>query len=314
MDGLIRYVMLPTRLRDLREKASDLVRESGDAPIIPFNIGPYEDLEGNSKIGRQRTLRLMVGLKNICDADAFCGVSDGTMFELRDTLDRRDELGIERDVRVYYGLDPEWEKYYEQLKGKYGDLLARLRGRNHLIALVGPRAVGKTFWSDRLLQHFPQSIRRIKNTTTRLPRDQKDFESYHFTSIEDFQSEIAKKSFLEWDEYLGNYYGSSRAAIKSVLRQYSGIFAITPAGVTALQQLRFEVNLKFILMLPLSSDLLKTNFARRGITGEDQQAKLIADAELFVLPPNINYETLTLTGDIEQDEKALLNIIQPLLK
>lgn len=324
MSGLIRYCEIPTRFAkspewpELRENIQQIVRSWGDAPVIPFDVGPYDDFEGNPKLGdyemrRGRTLKLMVHLKNGCDADAIFGISEGTMIELKDTLDRRDNQGIERDVRVYYGLDPDWEKYYALYKQKYGDLFTRLRGPNHLIALVGPRAIGKTFWSERLLKIFHWKLQRVKNTTTRQPRDEKDHESYNFISREEFEEGIRENRFLEYDQYQGNYYGSSIEEIKKVLKKKSGIFAITPAGAKALYERRFEINLKILRLVPGTEQVLKENFKKRDINDPDEQRKLLDEAKTFALPHEIEHNLVTLSRDTNRDEEKILSIIDPML-
>lgn len=330
MSGLIRYCEIPTRFakspewQKLRENIQQIVRSWGDAPVIPFDVGPYDDFEGNPKLGdyemrRGRTLKLMVHLKNGCDADAIFGISEGTMIELKDTLDRRDKQGIERDVRVYYGLDPDWEKYYALYKQKYGDLFARLRGPNTLIALVGPRAIGKTFWSERLLRMFYWKLQRVKNTTTRDVRkttkkeEKRDRESYNFVSREEFEEGIRENRFLEYDQYQGNYYGSSIEEIKKVLKKKSGIFAITPAGAKALYERRFEINLKILRLVPRTEQVLKENLKKRDINDPDEQRKLLDEAKTFALPDEIEHNIISLSRDMNIDEKGILSIVNLIL-
>ncbi len=308
MPGKIMYCAFPTRLRHLRDKVKTFAKSHGYAPVIPFDIGDYDDFEGNPAIGRERTLKFMIGVMKSCDVIGVFGISEGVMGELKNALD----LGME--IHVFHGLDPEWEKYYEVLKDKYGDLLRRLRGSNHLFALIGARAVGKTFWSNILMAHFGGKLRRVKNTTTRKPRDASDHESYNFVSEEEFKRGIGEYRFLEWDYYLGNYYGSSLDDIRSVLRDSSGIFAITPTGAKALYVHRFEINLTNLLLAPASANVLLANFLRRGINDPKEQMELLLDAEQFSLPPEIGHRIVTVTGNTGEDKATLLSIVEPLIK
>lgn len=300
------YCAMPTRLRDLREEVKTIARKWGYAPSIPFDIGEYEDFEGGS-IGRKRTIEFMIHVMRFCDTVGIFGISDGVMGEMKSGLDEG------KEIRVCYGLDPEWEKYYEQLKDKYGDLLRRLRGPNTLIALVGASAIGKTFWSDELIKRFAGGLKRVKSTTTRQLREAKDRDSYNFVGVEEFQKGIEQNLFLEHDKYLDNYYGSSWTDVKSTLKESCGIFAITPEGAKAFYNCRMEMNLKFILMVPESEEVLRNNYARRGINDPIKEEQLLSKVSHFDLPPEIPHELVVISGDTEKDREKLLKVIEPLI-
>lgn len=307
----IMYCAFPTRLRHLREQVKQIARAWGYAPVIPFDIGDFEDFEGNPRIGRPPTIEFMLhvlgGRKSGCGTLGIFGISDGSMGELKCALD------AEKPVRVFPGLDPEWGKMYEQLKCKYNDLLARLRGNNQLVALVGARAIGKTFWSEFLLKHFGERLKRVKNTTTRTSRNKEDRKSYQFVREEEFKKGIQEYQFLEWDKYQSNYYGSSLKEIRKVLNKTHGIFAITPRGATALNSHRLEINLTTILLVPELEKVLLQNFDRRGITDPKKHAELLGDAKNFTLPPEVRHQKVVVTGDTEKDAKNILKIVEPLI-
>lgn len=314
MSGKIMYCATPSRLKHLRRKIIRIAKRAGYTPIFPFDVGSYEDLEGNPAIGRPKTLKFMANIMKCCDAVGIFGISDGTMYELFEALASKfSAFNPDKEIRVFYGLDPKWEEEYKIHEKKYGDLFARLSGPHHLFALVGPSAIGKTFWSDQLITRFGEALKKVKNTTTRRQRDEKDGESYVFTTEESFKQGIKNSQFLEWDCYLNNYYGSSLSGIKAVLGKNSGIFAMTPTGVEALYQYRFEINLCVILMVPENVEVLKTNFARRNIINPSEQKKLVRKAAKFTLPPEIPHYIVRITGDTKKDKTQLLSIIEPLI-
>ena len=306
MSGKIMYCAIPTRLRHLREPIRRAARELGYAPVIPFDIGEYEDFEGGS-IGRARTLKFMLHVMEFCDTTGIFGISDGTMLEIFESLKQQ------KEIKTFPSFDPEWGTQYEKLKGKYDSPLEKLRGKNFLIALVGPSAIGKTFWSDKLLQRFKDKLIRVKNTTTRSPRNERDHLSYTFIAREEFEKGIQNQRFLEWDYYLGNYYGTSSAEIRSTLEKTSGVFAITPNGALALYQMRFEINIAIILMTPESPQVLQRNFERRGILDPVRQQELFQASKEFVLPENVTHILIPISGEDSKDERLLTASIESLL-
>jgi guanylate kinase len=301
----IMYCATPSRLRHKSGEVKEFARKMGYVPVIPFDVGPFEEFEGG-KIGRARTIALMLQLERGCDATGVFGLSDGTMLEFEDAIIRRQE------VRLIPELDPEWDMRKDGYNKQYGPLFGIIRERNWLVVLVGPTAIGKTFWSDWLLENYFGRLRRVRNTTTRTPRNDADRDSYRFISEEEFKREIDSGNFLEHDRYLNDYYGSSRKEIANVLQFSSGIFALTPKGAAAVYKLSDECNVGVVLLLPESEDVLLHNFDRRSITDVGKRRMLIEKAKEFKLGSAVtNYATVHLSGDFKTDKSRILAAIAP---
>lgn len=304
------YLAHPTRV--WKAGGSDRIvrfaREKGFAPVNPFLCGDFQDFEGGL-VGREGTLRWTLHLQRGCHWSGYFGISEGVMHELDDRL----KWDLEKRMRIFYEdeqgvpFDEKWHEEYERLKDKYGDLLAELRGRNHLVALVGPRAVGKTYWIERLLAHDHLQLEKVRNTTTRKPRNEEDMQCYNFVTKDQFQEKIDAQEFLEHVEYEGQCYGSSLSEIRSVLNRRNGIFAITPEGAEALYRCRFEFNVRF-LVLKAPALVLKKNLEKRGILDPKEQDRHIKDAERFTLPWYIPHEVVELSRT-ESDENRILSVL-----
>ncbi len=309
------YVAHPTRFwhAGQSDRVAEFARKKGFAPVNPFLCGDFKDFEGGL-VGREDTLAWTLHLQRGCHWSGYFGISDGVMMELADRL----KWDKEKRMRVFYEddagvpFDLEWEKHYEVLKGKYGDLFAELRGQNRMIALVGPSAVGKTYWIERLLQSDGSRLQRVKNTTTRPPRDERDGQYYNLVSEEQFLESAGNFEFLEHDRYLNHYYGSSLSEIKKVLRSDNGIFAITPKGAAELNKCRFEINLSIVLLKPASEAVLLKNFGRRDEKDNAKVAESIRKAKEFVLPSDIQHHVLELTGT-KTDEERVFSLMKSLL-
>ena len=304
--GKTMYCAFPTRLMEQKEITKNAARDLGYVPVSPFDLGTREDWEDNPAFGREKTLAFMLKLMHINDAVGIFGISEGVLKEWESALDSGQE------IRIVYGYDPQWEEYANksEFKVRYQKLLRRTLGPNCLFALVGPRAVGKTYWSEKLVAHFDKTLKRVKNTTSRPPRDEKDYESYNFVSRDEFREKLDKNGFLEWDSYQGEYYGSSLETIKFVLQTHSGIFAITPNGAEALYRHRFEINLAIISMQPTHENILEINYSRRNIHDPIKREELLKESKSFSLNPEIPHDILQITGKNEEDWQNLLKIIK----
>jgi guanylate kinase len=310
------YLAHPTRVWKAggSDRIVQFARQKGFAPVNPFLCGDFQDFEGGL-VGREGTLRWTLHLQRGCHWSGYFGISEGVMRELEDRL----EWDTERHMRVFYEdeqgmpFDEKWQAEYERLKGKYGDLLAELRGRNRLIAFVGPSAVGKTYWIEHLMQLYGNSLQRVKNTTTRPPRDANDERYYHRVSLEQFNDGIDGHEFLEHDRYLGHYYGSSLAEIRRALQSHHGIFAVTPKGAMELYRCRFEINVSIVLLRPVNEAVLVKNFQRRGEKNSEKIAESLRRASEFRLPAHVEHQVLELTGT-RVDEQRVFDLFAPLMK
>lgn len=102
---------------------------------------------------------------------------------------------------------------------------------NKCYVFIGPSGSGKTSIANALFE--PKE--KIVTSTTRPPRkgetDQKD---YYFLSEDKFDQLITEQAFVEWDEYAGHRYGSTKREIAQKLKNGDCYTILTAAGFWAL--------------------------------------------------------------------------------
>lgn len=81
------------------------------------------------------------------------------------------------------------------------------------VVLSGPSGAGKSTLILYLLRDFPFFHLCVSHTTREKRKHEKDGKEYFFITKEEFERKIKAGEFFEYQEYNGNYYGTSNSEI-----------------------------------------------------------------------------------------------------
>jgi guanylate kinase len=137
-----------------------------------------------------------------------------------------------------------------------------------LIIVSAPSGCGKSTVLHRLMEKRDKLCFSV-SATTRAPREgERDGVDYFFISREQFDAMIARNEFLEHAEYVGNCYGTPKAAVDAKLAQGFDVYLdIEVQGAMQVMAQRPET-LTIFLMPPSMAELER----RLRLRGTDSPA------------------------------------------
>ena len=151
------------------------------------------------------------------------------------------------------------------------------KGRTFIIS--GPSGVGKSTVLKSLLEKRDNVYFSV-SATTRSPRaGEEDGVHYHFIDIDMFRNWIAKDEFLEYAEYVGNFYGTPKKYVDAAMD--SGKDVILDIEVQgAIQVVSKRPDTVRIFIAPPSWEELERRLTERGTDTQEKIQKRLLRAKV----------------------------------
>ncbi len=181
-----------------------------------------------------------------------------------------------------------------------------MENKGFLIVISGFSGVGKGTVVKRLVEDYKYSL--SVSATTRAPREgEVDGKDYYFKSVSDFQNLIDYNGFIEWAQYVDNYYGTPRKFVEEEMKAgHDVILEIEVQGAMHIKE-QYPDALLIFVTAP-SADVLRDRLKGRGTDSDEVIAKRLRRAKDEADDIDV-YDYIVVNDELEECVKAVNSVI-----
>lgn len=176
-----------------------------------------------------------------------------------------------------------------------------------LFVLSGPSGVGKGTVCNAL-RKVNKNITYSVSATSRAPRaGEIDGVNYFFKTKEQFEEMIKNDQFLEWAQYVNNYYGTPKQFVMDMLEQGKDvILEIEVQGAMQVKQ-KYPDGI-FIFLAPPDMEELHQRIRNRGTEDDEviQRRMRKAREEIDMM---VNYDYVVINDEVDLAVKRIEAIV-----
>ena len=178
-----------------------------------------------------------------------------------------------------------------------------------LVVFSGPSGAGKGTVRKKFFEKMGDKLYYSISMTTRGIREgETDGVDYHFISKEQFLEEIQKDNVLEYNEYVGNFYGTPKDVVFEKIN--AGIDVVLEIEVNGAKMIKEKVpNCVSIFIAPPSYEALKERLVGRNTEPPEVIEKRLMKAEDEISSANL-YDYVVINDDVDEASNEVISIIE----
>lgn len=180
--------------------------------------------------------------------------------------------------------------------------------KGSVVIISGPSGSGKDTILRLLLNKNPEIKFSISSTTRPMREEDKVTKKYDFLSVAEFEAMIENEQLLEYNCYVGNYYGTPRKPVEDAVN--NGKDMIIEVDVNGAANIRKKMpEAVSVFIMPPSFEELERRLLGRGTDSKEVVAARLETA-LREIKRAPEYDYIVVNGDIDTAVNDVLAIIK----
>lgn len=176
-----------------------------------------------------------------------------------------------------------------------------------LFIISAPSGSGKSTLVGKMLEADPTLDFSISYTTRKARGSERDGESYHFISRDEFEERIARNEFLEYAEVFGNYYGTHQSALEHA--EAAGHDLVLDIDVQGARQLKERIpEAVTIFILAPSRSVLEQRLRARSEDAEAVIQRRLREAAGEIRNYDA-YDYVVVNDEVDASVRSLMAIV-----
>jgi len=180
------------------------------------------------------------------------------------------------------------------------------------LVLCGPSGAGKSTLLKKMMEKYKEHFGFSVSHTTRCARPgEENGVSYNFVTKEDMQRAIDNDEFIEHATFAGNMYGTSKAAVETVMEK--GLICILDIDVQGVKSMKkTSYNSNYVFIMPPSIPILEERLKGRGTeTEESLKYRMdLAVQDIKFGEEEGNFDIIIVNDDLESAYAKLIEFLQ----
>ena len=180
--------------------------------------------------------------------------------------------------------------------------------KGKLFIISGPSGSGKDTLLQELFKVRPEIKFSISSITRPMRQGEVEGGKYHFISREEFEELIKNDALLEYNIFVGNYYGTPKAPVVEALDRGEDMILELDVNGAALVKQKMPEAISVFIMPPSVKELKRRLEKRKTDTPEQIEKRL--NAALREIPRANEYDFIIVNDDLELAAKQLCDVIR----
>lgn len=180
--------------------------------------------------------------------------------------------------------------------------------RGDIFVISAPSGSGKTTICRALLDRVPGLMLSVSYTTRERRPGENDGVDYYFVDEEKFDNMLDSNGFLEHARVYGKRYGTSRAAVESIVSR--GLDAVLELDVQGGRSVKAAVPEAVLVgILPPDRESLRERLLARGRDSREEMERRLTEARQEVAALK-EYDYLVVNDDLEKAVSGVESVVR----